>query len=172
MRFVRKMRRSVLEEALLGAASGLAASWAMAKAQERLARMGDREIEERERQAQGELEPTTVRIAKSLARDAGTSIPEDRIGVASGAVHYAMGAGFGVLFGVLVRRVPAPALAGGVLWGIAIWLVGDEALAPALGLSRRPWDYPPSMHAKALASHLVYGVVADAGFRVLDAAIR
>jgi len=39
---------------------------------------------------------------------------------------------------------------------------------PALGLARNATSYPASVHARALASHLVYGAATDASFRVLD----
>ena len=47
-----------------------------------------------------------------------------------------------------------------------------ETLVPALGFSRKPWDYPASTHAKALASHLVYGAAMDAGFRLIDRTVH
>jgi uncharacterized membrane protein YagU involved in acid resistance len=92
--------------------------------------------------------------------------------VASRLVHYLTGAAFGAVFGVLARRVTAPPLLAGVAFGAAVWLVNDEGVIPALGLSRKPWEYPTSTHAKALASHLVFGTAMDAGYRVLGAALH
>lgn len=164
-------RRLVLD-ALVGAASGLAASWVMAQAQRRILSAGGSGTKRREEQAQGELEPATARAARGAARAAGVSIPQQRMGAAAEAVHSATGAGFGALFGVLLPRVPFPAVAAGALYGTLVWLVNDEGLVPALGLSRKPWKYPASTHARALASHLVYGAATDVGFRLLGAAVR
>jgi hypothetical protein len=172
MRFGGKARESALAGALMGAASGVFASWVMEKAQVRIMAAGSRETKEREKQAQGGLEPATVRAAERAARLAGRSIPEQRKDVAGQLVHYATGAAFGALFGILARRVPLPALAAGALYGAVVWAANDELLVPALGLSRRPWEYPASTHAKALASHLVYGTAAGAGFRALDAVVH
>jgi putative membrane protein len=57
---------------------------------------------------------------------------------------------------------PASAAAGGTLFGATLWLVADETVVPALGLSAPPSEYPLRTHVQALASHLVYGVTTDA----------
>ncbi len=165
-------RGSAVADALLGAASGLAASWLMEKAQGPIWNAGGPETKRREQEAQGDLPPATIRAAERAARLAGRSIPEERKATAGEAVHYATGALFGALFGVLAPRVGLPALAAGALYGAAVWLVNDETLVPALGLSKRPWAYPASTHAKSLAAHVVYGAATDAGFRLAVSAVR
>ncbi len=172
MRFGRKARRSALLDAALGAASGLVASWVMEKAQGPIWKLGGEATQRREQEAQGDLEPATVRAAERAAGAVGRSLPDDRKGAASEAVHYATGAAFGALFGVLAPRLPGPALLAGAIYGAAVWLLNDETLVPALGFSRKPWDYPASSHAKSLAAHLVYGATTDAGFRLLGAAVH
>jgi hypothetical protein len=172
MRSFRKGRRSLLLDAAIGAASGLLASWVMELAQKPILRAGGPETRERERLAQGDLPPATVRVAERAAALAGRSLPADRRDAAGEVVHYGTGAAFGALFGVLAPRLPLPVVAAGALYGAAVWVVSDETLVPALGLSRRPWDYPASTHAKALASHLVYGTAMDAGFRLIGATIH
>lgn len=49
----------------------------------------------------------------------------------------------------------------GLPFGAAVWFVADEIALPALGLSKKPTDYPAGVHTKALASHLVYGLSTD-----------
>ncbi len=172
MTFGRKAREGVLVDALVGAASGLAASWVMERAQGPIWRIGGEATRRREQEAQGGLEPATVRAAERAAGAIGRSLPDERKGAASEAVHYATGAAFGALFGVLAPRIPLPALVAGAIYGAAVWLLSDETLVPALGLSRRPWDYPASTHAKSLAAHLVYGATTGAGFRLLGATVH
>ena len=163
----------MLVDALVGAASGLVASWVMEKAQVAvILPAGGQATRERERQAQGDLEPTTVRTAERAARAVGRSIPAEWKDAAGELVHYATGAAFGALYAIAARRVGLPALLSGALFGATVWLLNDELAVPALGLSRRPWDYPASTHAKALASHLVYGATTGAGVRLLDAAVH
>lgn len=170
--FERKHRRSLVVDALLGAISGLAASWLMEKAQARITAVGSERTRQREKQAQGDMEPATYRTAEAVAALAGASVPEDRKGTAAEAVHFGTGAAWGALFGVLAPRLPAPPIAAGAAWGAAVWLANDELLVPALGFSRSPARYPASSHAKALASHLVYGTATEAGFRALQRVVR
>lgn len=157
----------VLLRAALGAAGGLLASWVMEKAQARISALGSDATKRREERAQGDLEPATYRAAEAAARLVGRSVPDGRKPLAGEVVHYATGAAWGALFGALAPRLPVPAIAAGAAWGAFVWLVNDEVLVPALGFSRRPTRYPPSTHAKALASHVVYGAATDAGYRAL-----
>jgi uncharacterized membrane protein YagU involved in acid resistance len=46
-------------------------------------------------------------------------------------------------------------------YGATIWVVADEGVVPALGLSKSASEYPLSIHAYALASHLVYGLTGE-----------
>ena len=54
-------------------------------------------------------------------------------------------------------------------YGAAVWLIGDEAVVPLLGLSKPPSQYPASTHVYALASHLVYGLTLEGGRRAVRA---
>ncbi len=172
MAFGRRHRESALVDALVGAASGLAASWVMAKAQPRIMSAGGEATRRREKEAQGDLPPATVRAAERAAELVGRTVPDERKGTAGEAVHYATGALFGALFGVLAPRISTPALLAGVAYGAAVWLVNDETLVPALGLSNPPWGYPASTHAKSLAAHVVYGAATGAGFDLAHAAVH
>jgi uncharacterized membrane protein YagU involved in acid resistance len=49
----------------------------------------------------------------------------------------------------------------GLPFGFAVWAMADEAVVPALGLSRPPSDYPLSTHAYSVAAHLVYGLATE-----------
>jgi hypothetical protein len=166
----RSHRSSLVADVILGAASGLLASWVMEKAQTRIMAAGSEETKARERRARGDAEPATYQTADAAARLLGASIPEDRRHLAAEVVHYATGAAWGGIFGALARRAELPGLAAGAAWGALVWLLNDELLVPVLGFSRGPTRYPLSTHAKALASHLVYGAATDAGFRALRAA--
>jgi hypothetical protein len=171
--FTRRHRpRDVALDAALGAASGVLASWIMERAQPRIAAAGGEETKARERQASGGQEPATYRAAEAAAHLIGRSIPAAQKALAGEVVHYVTGAGWGALFGVLAPRVPAPVVAAGAAWGAVVWLLGDELLVPLLGWARGPTHYPASAHAKALASHLVYGAATDAGYRALRAVTR
>jgi uncharacterized membrane protein YagU involved in acid resistance len=167
-------RRGVVRDALAGAACGLVASFVMQKAQARISRLGTPETRRREDEALRDVEPATARAAETAAHVAGRHLDARQKEIGSGIVHYAYGAAWGTGFALIARwaerRVP-PVVAG-VLFGAALWLVSDELLVPALRLSRAPTAYPPSIHAKSLAAHLVYGAATDASYRLLRPALH
>lgn len=169
---VGKNRRNVIADALVGVLSGLGASWVMERAQRPIMKAGGPAVKERERAARAGFEPSTIRAARRVAGIAGRSIPKERTRLAGQAVHYATGAAVGAVFGVLAPRLGARVLAAGTLFGIAVWLVVDEGLTPALGFSREPWRYPATTHAKAFVNHLVFGAATEASYRLLGATIR
>jgi putative membrane protein len=75
--------------------------------------------------------------------------------------HYAMGATSGAIYGALAELAPQATVGQGIPFGAAVWLVADEAIVPATGLSKAPTQYPVSTHAYALASHVVYGLTTE-----------
>ena len=80
----------------------------------------------------------------------------------AGAVaHYAMGATSGAIYGAVAEMMPAATACDGTAFGAAVWLIADEAVVPGLGLSRKPTDYPLSVHTYSIASHLVYGFATE-----------
>lgn len=83
------------------------------------------------------------------------------------AVHYGIGATPAALYGVLPGSGERFRPGRGLLLGLVLWLVQDEAANAALGLSGDPRDYPWQDHARGLAAHLAYGVTVDAAVTVL-----
>jgi putative membrane protein len=77
----------------------------------------------------------------------------------------------GAVYGGLTEALPRSAAGWGLPFGALLWLGADEIAVPSLGLSGSPADAPVSTHASALASHLVYGVTADAVRRAVRAAL-
>jgi len=75
--------------------------------------------------------------------------------------HYAMGVASGGIYGAAAELLPEVTLGAGLPFGAAVWVVADEGIVPALGLSKSPAEYPFSKHAYAFASHLVYGLSAE-----------
>jgi hypothetical protein len=81
------------------------------------------------------------------------------------AAHYAFGVIAGACYGALRDRVPAIAGGRGLLYGTLVWIVADEGVTPALGLSRGPRELNAGEHAAALTAHWVYGGALDAAYR-------
>ena len=86
---------------------------------------------------------------------------------AGAVVHYAFGAATGGIYGALAEIAPVVTAGVGLPFGMVFWLVADEIAVPALGLSKKPTEYPLSTHAYSLCSHLVYALTAEAVRRTL-----
>jgi hypothetical protein len=85
--------------------------------------------------------------------------------------HYAMGAASGAIYGAARELRPEVSVADGVPFGAAVWLIADEGIVPAVGLSKQAKDYPLSIHAYALAAHIVYGVTTELVTRAVRRAL-
>jgi Protein of unknown function (DUF1440) len=91
---------------------------------------------------------------------------------AGAASHYLMSAASGGIYGAVAELRPGATIGAGLPFGATVWLVADEIVVPALGLSKKPTEYPPSIHAYALASHLVYGLATEAGRRIVRSTLK
>lgn len=86
-------------------------------------------------------------------------------------LHYAMGITSGALYGTAAEFVPEVKAGAGLPFGAFIWLAVDEGVMPASGLSKAAADYPLSIHAYALSSHLVFGLTTELVRRVVRDAL-
>lgn len=110
----------------------------------------------------------TVKTARAISEGVfGHPLKESEKKTAGAVVHYAFGAATGGLYGALAEVAPEVTTGAGLPFGAVFWAVADETAVPLLGLSKGPTEYPVSTHVYALASHLVYGVTAEATRRVV-----
>lgn len=164
-----------------GAAGGLVAAAVMNRFQALLSRLAGREERSHgaqslqqgsprqgiglELRAAGKDAPdddATERLANAVSvKISGRELTASEKAAAGTAFHYAMGATSGALYGALAEFAPAATSGAGLPFGAAVWLVADEALVPAAGLSKSPEEYPLSIHAYSFASHLVFGLTAE-----------
>lgn len=182
MRIIRRNSNDPLKGMVEGAAGGLVASWVMNQFQELWSRMTHgikrshgaqslqqgsprhgvaRELQERGRDR--EADDATIRAAVVVSeRVFGLELADrKKKELAGAAVHYAFGVATGGLYGAIAELKPATTAGAGLPFGAAVWLIADEIVVPALGLSKPPTEYPLSTHAYALASHLVYGLTTE-----------
>jgi hypothetical protein len=103
---------------------------------------------------------------------AGAELSPSQHHTAGMAIHYSLGIGPGALYGALRDRIPAVGAGRGTLYGLGLFLVEDEMLNAATGLSADQRKYPWQAHARGLVAHLVYGVVTDTVLTILQSAIR
>ena len=174
-----------------GVSGGIAASWVMNQFQSTWSKLtegvekphGAQSLQEgspdhgvaRELEKRGsndDNDNAAVRAGTAVAEfvfDTKLTHPEKEI---EGAVaHYAMGAASGALYGIAAEFTPAATVGVGIPFGAAIWAAADEGLVPALGLSKSPTEYPLSIHAYALASHLVFGLSTEVVRRTVRRAL-
>jgi len=71
------------------------------------------------------------------------------------------------IYGAVAEMLPIVRAGNGLLFGAVLWWVADETAVSAVGLAKKPSAYPPSTHAYALSSHLVYGFVTETVRRIL-----
>jgi hypothetical protein len=119
----------------------------------------------RELQKRGSDDPkdnAAVRAGNAVAElvfDHKLTKPEKE--VAGAIAHYAMGITSGAIYGAVAELVPQTTMAEGLPFGAAVWVIADEAVVPALGLSKPATEYPLSTHIYAFASHLVFGLTTE-----------
>jgi uncharacterized membrane protein YagU involved in acid resistance len=148
---------SIGKGVLAGIAGGLIASWGMNQFQKAWSKR-----QQPQSNGDGKSESPTVKVAEAVsetALDHRLTGPEREN--AAEIVHYAFGGLVGAVYGMAAAARPEFAAGAGVPFGAAVWLLADEAMLPALGLSKPATEYPAATHAYALASHCVYGVVTD-----------
>lgn len=179
---MRDANANVWKGLVAGLAGGLVASWTMNQFQAAWTRAaagtekshGAQSMQPaegssgNETQDAAEQDDATVETAKVISKGVfGHELKENEKETAGAVVHYAFGTATGGLYGALAEVTPAVTTAGGLPFGAVFWLIADEISVPLLGLSKGPTEYPPSTHAYALASHLVYGVTAELSRRAL-----
>jgi uncharacterized membrane protein YagU involved in acid resistance len=82
-----------------------------------------------------------------------------------------MGATSGALYGAVAEVLPEVKVGAGLPFGVAVWLIADEGIVPAAGLSKSASEYPLSIHAYAFASHLVFGLTTEIVRRAVRSAL-
>jgi putative membrane protein len=187
-------RGDVLKGLAAGLVGGLVASWTMNQFQAMWSRQevgiekphgaqgikpyveGQAGDDERSVRALGpnnkEQDDPTEKIAEAVTETvAGRSLKESEKEPAGAVVHYVFGIASGGLYGALAEIAPQVTAGAGLPFGAVFWLTADEIAVPALGLSKKPAEYPLSTHAYSLCSHLVYALTAEAVRRTVRKAL-
>jgi hypothetical protein len=114
----------------------------------------------------------TEKIAEAVSRTVlDRSLTEREKEPAGEIVHYAFGIASGGFYGALAEVAPVVTIGAGIPFGAVFWLTADEIVVPALGLSEKPTEYPPSTHAYSFFSHVVYALTIEAVRRTVRRAL-
>lgn len=109
-----------------------------------------------------EGEPATGALARMVyERVKGEDLDQDLEERLSNWVHRGYGETVGLAY-ALVASGRGYGVKGGVLFGLLLFVFGDEVLVPLLGLSKKPTVLPAEMHVPGLAAHLAYGAALGA----------
>ena len=164
---------NVWKGAAAGLAAGLAATWVMTQFQELSGKLSEPHKKENPQHSakrgkqesakqKNQADDATVKAADKLSRGLfHHELSQREKEVAGPAMHYSFGALTGVAYGVLAELAPGVTRGAGAPFGTAVWLGADEVAVPAFRLAGPPWEHPASVHARALAAHLVYGVTTE-----------
>jgi hypothetical protein len=157
---------NVLKGAAAGALGGLVASWAMNELSSLIQKAAEAAANGNKRKAQGngqqqQEDPTAATAEKISETVAGIKLNKEQKEKAGTVVHYAFGALMGGVYGAAAEVLPAVKSAAGLPYGVALFVGADEVALPALGLAKKPTEYPLSRHLSGLAQHLVYGVTTE-----------
>jgi len=155
-----------IKGAVAGAIGGAAGAYTMELFQDwwtdREQRVGPRPKAAKAAAVERDEDPATVKIAERISKKVlDTGLSAELKPAVGEAVHYAMGAATGMVYGFVAEFLPPARLGSGLLMGAIVWWTADNIAVPAQKLGKRPEQVPPSQHAYALASHLVYGVTTE-----------
>jgi len=115
-----------------------------------------------ERGSEDERDDAAMRLANAISVSVSDQeLTHSEKHIAGTALHYAYGIGMGGLYGATAELTPVVTVGAGLGYGAIVWVVADEGVVPALGLSKSATEYPLSIHAYAFTSHLVYGLTLE-----------
>lgn len=173
--------------AAAGLAAGLAGTWVMTQFQNLSGKLekvlesddpkdpqhaADRGKPESGERREEEEDDATVKAADAISRGLfHRELTREEKKKAGPALHYGFGTLTGVAYGALAEVAPAVTRGAGVPFGTAVWLGADEIAVPAFRLAGPPTSHPPSVHARALAAHWVYGLTTETVRRLLRRAL-
>ena len=150
----------VVKGAIAGLVGGIVASFVMSQFQALVTKLA--EAEEKQQSKKKTEEPATVKAAQEISEGVFShKLTKSENEPAGEAVHYAMGASTGLIYGVAAEIEPLTTVGAGMPFGTAVWLIADDVVVPALELSKSPTAYPLTTHAYAISSHLVYGLTTE-----------
>ena len=163
----RRSTQSIVSDVIKGTLAGAAAMWSMERTVSYLWRHEDPPARQRYEEV---TEATYVpdRTAEKVEQALRLDLTQDQRQRLAMALHWAVGFGTGVTYALLRRRVPTVAAAQGLLFGFAFSALFDEGATVLFGLAKPPQAYPWQDHARGLAGHLVYGLVADTTLDLLE----
>ena len=158
---------SLFRDAFRGALAGAAATWAMDQVTTVMFAVQAPEVTKQEESARPNGKSSVANLVDKVETETGFVVPIAQRPMVEMAVHYALGAVPGAIYGVLRRWIPFARAGSGLFYGLGIFATNDEYLNTKLGLASPPSAYPPETHIRGLAGHAVLGVATETGIQLL-----
>lgn len=162
------MRQNCLiRDVALGLVAGAIATLLMDKVSTWGYKLEDSKVRDYEEKLRGGDYPPEVLAKRAVELTTGATPTKETAQKAGMAIHWGYGILWGGLFGALRNRVLGVGSAGGVIYGLGLWLMGDELMMPILKLSPPSTEFPWQNHARAMTNHVAYGTTLALTDRVL-----
>jgi uncharacterized membrane protein YagU involved in acid resistance len=167
---MRTRSQRIARGALAGALGGLIASWVMnqfitgaMKAQQAMKSPEEKGREQAEQQnSNQDSEDSTMKVAdRAVYFTTGHHLSKEGKQKGGPIVHYAFGTLMGALYGALAGWSENATAGAGAAFATGLFIVADEIMVPALGLSGPPTQQPISGHLTYFGAHLVYGATTE-----------
>ncbi len=162
-------RQSLVADIIDGAIAGAVATWVMGRATTAMYERENAAASHREDEAR-DGETAYGVAAEKVASLVGQELSDEQRKQYAQGIHWSLGVGAGAAYGALRPRSDVASAAGGLFFGAAFWLLMDETVTPALGLTPGPAAFPWQTHARGLAGHLLFGRVANTTLAVIQPA--
>jgi putative membrane protein len=111
----------------------------------------------------GEPEPPAVLAGKIAGHDLA---PAQKL-AATETIHWGFGAVTGAAYGALAEFYPAATNRDGASFGMTLMALTHESTLPAMGLSAEPAQQTAREKTSEMASHIVFGIVAETTRRLV-----
>jgi hypothetical protein len=163
----------VMMNAAKGAIAGAIAVWAMDRLDWFMFEHEDQAARRQTESARpGGMDPAHV-SANRAAEAMGTELHPKQPHAAGIAMHYALGIGPAAIYGALREKLPVESQ-GQDFWyglglGVGLFVIQDEGLNKAMGISGKQKDYPWQAHGRGFVAHLAFGLVTNTVLNLLQA---
>jgi|1186.fasta_scaffold01036_5 hypothetical protein len=112
--------------------------------------------------------PAPAKVARRLLEGIlHQPVSPQHIPLLTNVMHWAYGAGWGGVYGLLRPSVRGTPAAAGPVFGLAVWAASYVSLVP-MGLYAPPWEYPAGTVVNDIGYHLTYGTATATAFEVLE----
>lgn len=153
---------------LKGAVAGAAGVWVMDRLTWYMYRNEDPKAYKQEKKAQVDGKYAAHAAAEKMLGGLSKNLSDKQFYAAGKVIHYALGMLPGAMYAAYRHRLKGLSAGSGLLYGLGLFIVVDEVVAPLLGFTSGPKAYPWQAHARGLAGHLALGATTDASLKLLN----